>query len=238
MKSKAHQKSMPEQLDKESSAQFGKALLELLEIRGWNSIPRRELTLHLLHNAEKAGLLDLAEPRMQLAARLKVSPVTLDGLIRDQALVCGGVSPMDFQEFADWAKRNNQTGYDDAQKGILTFSVQSLEQGMRVEGFLESIGVVPDYRNNRRLLVIDLSRLVAALARESQQSASELLLQLEADEQRREEYKAQAGGSEKKLLQLFLNALREQAGKHIGEQTLGFMLALVERGKEWIGKNG
>jgi len=225
---------MPKQLDKESLAQFGKALLELLDQRGWNSIPRRELTLHLLHNTEQAGLLDLVVPRMQLAARLKVSPATLDGLIRDRALVCGGVSQMDFQEFADWAKNNNQTGHDDAQRGILTFSVQSLEQGMRAEGFLESIGVVPDYRNNRRLLVMDLSRLVAALARESQQSASDLLLQLEEDGQRREELKAQAGGSEKKLLQQFLKALQEQGNKRIGEETVGFMISLIEKGKGWI----
>jgi hypothetical protein len=91
------------------------------------------LTLHLLHFAEQEGLLDLTAPRMQLSARLKVSPATLDGLLRDRTLICGEVKPMGFQEFADWAKRNNQTGHDDAQRGILTFSLQSLEQGMRLE---------------------------------------------------------------------------------------------------------
>ena len=236
MKSNEHQKSATQELDKDRFAQFGEYLLDLLDKRGWNTIPRREMTLHFLYFAEETGLLDLTAPRMQLAARLKVSPATLDGLIRDKALVCGNVSNMDFEKFADWAKNNNQTGHDDAQRGILIFSVQSLDQGMRVEGFLESIGLVPDYRNNRRLLVIDLSRLVAALAQKNQQTASELLLQLEEDEQRREELRAQAKGSEKKLLQQLLKAIHEQGNKHIGEETVGFMISLVEKGKGWIEK--
>jgi hypothetical protein len=238
MKSNEHQKSVNQELDKDCLAQFGIAILDLLSQRGWNTIPRREMTLHLLHFAEQARLLDLTAPRMRLAAMLKVSPATLDGLIRDKALVCGNVSSMGFEEFVDWAKNNNQTGYDDAQKGILTFSLQSLEQGMQVEGFLDFIGLVPDYRNNRRLLVIDLSRLVAALAQKNQQTASELLLQLEEDEQRREELSAQTKGSEKKLLQQFLKAIHEQGNKHIGEETVGFMISLFKKGKGWIGKKG
>ncbi|MFO8084292.1 MAG: hypothetical protein R6U27_08245 [Desulfobacterales bacterium] len=234
MESKENQEVATQEQNTEHHARFGKALLELLDQRGWNTIPRRELTLHLLHQAHLAELLNLDDSRMRLAARLKVSPATLDGLLRDRALVCGNISQMEFQEFAGWAKRNNQTGHDDAQKGVLTFSVKSLEEAMRVEGFLDSIGVVPDYRNNRRLLVIDLSRLVAAISQLSQQSATELMLQLEDDPKERDRLRAQADGSEKKLLHQFLKAIREQGNRHIGEETVDFMISLIKKGQGWI----
>lgn len=39
----------------EQLAQFGQAMLDLLEQRCWNSIPKRELNLHLLHHDELEG---------------------------------------------------------------------------------------------------------------------------------------------------------------------------------------
>lgn len=82
------------------SLKFGNDLIELLDQRGWHSIPRRELTLRLLHLASKADVLDLSLPRLALATRLRISPTTLDGLLRDRALLCSEVRAFDFDQFS------------------------------------------------------------------------------------------------------------------------------------------
>jgi len=135
-----NQESTTQELDRDRLAKFGKAILDLLNQRGWNTIPRREMTLYLLHFAEETGLLDLTAPRMQLAARLKVSPATLDGLIRDKALVCGNVSNMNFEEFADWARAK---GGGDQGVRIMGYGVEARgyrrgargKRGVRIMGY-------------------------------------------------------------------------------------------------------
>lgn len=84
---------------------------------------------------------------------------------------------------------------DDAQKGQLVFSVESLAQGMQVEGYLDKLGVIPDYRNNRCLIVIDLVRLVSSLALKAKQSATELLLSLDNNKEIRHKKMDESQGS-------------------------------------------
>ncbi|MBM9538600.1 hypothetical protein [Desulfobulbus alkaliphilus] len=93
-----------DQNDLQQCAAFGSDLIDLLGQRGWNSIPKSELTLYLFHFAQKADVLTLSDPRMKLSSRLKVSPVTVDNLLRDRALVCGSLTEMDFQEFSGWQR--------------------------------------------------------------------------------------------------------------------------------------
>jgi hypothetical protein len=108
LKSIEKQESTSQEENNKRFARFGQNLLHLLAQRGWNSIPKRELTLHLLHFAEQEGLLDLTAPRMQLSARLKVSPATLDGLLRDRTLS------------SRWAFRNLPTGQNATTRPAMT----------------------------------------------------------------------------------------------------------------------
>jgi hypothetical protein len=124
------------------------------------------------------------------------------------------------------------SGVDDAEKGLMVFSVASIEEAMRVEGYLDAIGVVPDYRNNRKLLVLDLVRLVTSLAVTSNYSPSELLLGFEKDEKKRKEKMAAAKGSDRLLMKQAIAAFKEQAENQIGEKTVTFALSMIDTAKK------
>lgn len=114
-------------------------------------------------------------PRMELARNLKVPPTTLDGLLRDMLLLTISMMVMTEDTFVEWAKANNQTTELDNQRKQVAFSVRSVSTAMAVEGYLEAIGLVPDYKNNRRLLVIDLSQSVHLMSHSASGDPVQLL---------------------------------------------------------------
>lgn len=69
------------------SAKFGEKLIKVLDQREWNSIPKRELVILLLHLSDNAGVIDLNQSRIGLSSRLMIPPTTLDSLIRDRVLL-------------------------------------------------------------------------------------------------------------------------------------------------------
>lgn len=206
---------------------FGQSVIELLDNRGWHSVPKREMTIHLLHLANQAGLIDIAQPRFSLASRLMISTATLDGLLRDRALLHKEVAQYDDQQFADWLRGNNQTGDQDSKSGYLVIGVNSISERMSVEGYLEMLGVVPDYKNNRQLMVFDLTRLVSSLARISHESPVDLLRAFEVDATTGSKKRRDAEGEIKSLIQLGIGAMKEQAGKRIGDKTVEFAISLI-----------
>ena len=126
---------MPE--TKDSYAQFGKSLIELLDERGWNSMPKKELVLNLIHHAGNAGLLDYKVASMQLAGRLRVSPNTLQNLLRDRMLI---ISPeeinYDEEEIFNLLDQKNQTGFDEAKKGEPIIAYSRASQKIAAGSFL------------------------------------------------------------------------------------------------------
>ncbi|POQ98368.1 hypothetical protein AU468_13515 [Alkalispirochaeta sphaeroplastigenens] len=214
--------------DNEKFAEFGKQVFKLLDERGWNSIPRREMTIHLIDLAVNAELVNDKEPLVKLARQLMIPPGTLDRLLRDRLLFTRKASAFDDQEFSQWARSNSQTTVDDNKKSQVTFAVASLAEAMQVEAYFDELGLVPDYKNNRRLLVLDLSRLVRALAQISRTAPVELIDTQQWDARERQEALEAAQGSSQTLLSMALQAVREQADQHIGTATVEFALTLIQ----------
>ena len=215
--------------DLKKSLKFGNDLVELLDQRGWHSIPRRELTLWLLHLASNADVLDLSLPRLALAARLRISPITLDGLLRDRALLCSNVRAFDFDQFSQWAYSHWQTGEADESLGLIVFSLTNEEQRMQVEGFLEDISIVPNYKINNRLLEFDLKLLVAKLEARNEIPLSDLVSAIVPDEKKSAEILSKVQANPKReLIGLLMSSLKEQAGKHIGDKTVELLIALLQ----------
>ncbi len=212
---------MPE--TKESYAQFGKSLIELLDERGWNSIPKKELVLNLIHHAGNAGLLDYNVASMQLAGRLRVSPSTLQNLLRDRMLI---ISPEEIdyndEEIFDLLEEKNQTGYDEAKKGQLVFAIAEPVKRLQLEAFFEEMGLLPDYKNNCKLLVVDMALLLNSMAKVTGQDSFILAEQVAENLKLSEEYQGQIkeASSEKNVAKLLTSAMMEQADKHIGENTV------------------
>jgi hypothetical protein len=206
---------------------FGESVISLLDKHGWNSIPKRELVILLIDMAAKANLIDVNAPRLRLAQRLMIAPTTLDSLLRDRLFLTQQAHEFSQDEFNRWAKNNSQTTVDDNKKAQVTFAVKNLADAIRVEAYLESLGLVADYKNNRRLLVLDLSNLVNRLSDQNKQSALDLMLAQEKNETLRKKYREKAAGSAQNLLNLLLGAIREQADKHVGEKTVDLALSLI-----------
>jgi len=208
---------------KNQYAEFGEQVVKLLNERGWNSIPKRELVLHLIHLAGNAGILDLSTASIGLARQLKVSPGVLQGLLRDRALIISpGETNYDREKIIVWLKEHNQTGYDDAQKGRIAFAVPDPVKRMQIESFFEDIGLIPDYKANSRLLVVDLGLLINNVAQRTHQDTSSLAVQIADHLQLAEDTrnKIKETGSEKKVGKLIAGSLLEQAEKRIGTKTV------------------
>lgn len=206
---------------------FGNDHVELLDQRGWHSIPRRELTLWLLHLANNADVLELSLPRLALAARLRISPITLDGLLRDRALLCSNARAFDFDQFSQWAYSHWQTGEADESLGLIVFSFSNEEQRMQVEGFLEELSIVPNYKINNRLIEFDLKLLVAKLETRNEVLLNDLVLAIIPDKKKYLAIMPQVEANPKsELKSLLMSALQEQAGKHLGEKTVELVVAL------------
>ena len=214
--------------DLKKSLKFGNDLVELLDQRGWHTIPRSELKLCLLHLASKADVLDISLPRLTLAARLRISPTTLDGLLRDRALLCSNVRAFDFDQFFQWAYSHWQTGETDESPGLIVFSLTNEEQRMQVEGFLEELSIVPNYKINNRLLEFDLKLLVTKLEARNEIPLNDLVLAIVPDEKKCLAIMPQVEANPKsELKSLLMSALQEQAGKHLGEKTVELVVTLL-----------
>ena len=195
---------------------FGTALMAYLDQRGWHAGSRRELTIALLHLASEAGVLDTNRSVYALAMELKVPPRTLETLLRDRMLCFAQPEPYDLEKFLGWIDDNNHTSLEDAKAHRLVVAVPSAAARVSIERFLDELGYVPDFKNNHRLVVIDLDRLLSALVMQTGASDERLLEGLKLDQRKL----SQARDSHRSLLTLALEALSEQAGKHIGESTL------------------
>jgi len=215
--------------DLKKSLKFGNDLVELLDQRGWHTIPRSELKLCLLHLASKADVLDISLPRLTLAARLRISPTTLDGLLRDRALLCSNVRAFDFDQFFQWAYSHWQTGETDESPGLIVFSLTNEEQRMQVEGFLEELSIVPNYKINNTLLEFDLKLPVAKLEARNEIPLSDLVSAIVSDQKKSAEILSNFQANPKReLMGLLMSSLKEQAGKHIGDKTVELLIALLQ----------
>lgn len=155
---------------------FGRAVYTLLASRGWNSLGKRELLIELLHAAQHSGLLNLSQGRLRLAATLRVSPAVVDGWLRDLHLLKDGLVEPPVGELVEELRRADRTSADDLAKGQWTFAVPDVRQRMQIEMALARLELVPDYRNNRALLVLDGDQLLLAISRATERHERDLLL--------------------------------------------------------------
>jgi hypothetical protein len=217
-----------------ANEKFGAALIDHLGQRGWHSGSRRELSVAMLHFAHQAGFLDLNRSIHALAMELKVPPRTLEGLLRDRLLYFAQPEPYGLDQFLSWIGHHNHTSLEDAKNHRLVVAVPSAAERLTIERFMDELGYVPDFKNNHRLVVIDLDRLLSTLSYRSRVSAAELLKGLKLDQQKL----SQARDSYRSMLSLALEALSEQAGRHLGEATVELARHLIRGAFRPIGKVG
>jgi len=209
----------------DANERFGRALIEYLNQRGWHSGSRRELSVALLHFAAEAGVLNPGRSRFALSMDLKVPPSTLDGLLRDRVLYFAQPGGYGLEDFLSWIRRCNHTTLEDAKSHRLVVALPSASERLSVERFLDELGYTPDLKNNHRLMVIDLDRLLLALARHLDVRPESLLDGLKIDHAKLMEVRDRR----RDLLELALKTLSEQAGKHLGESIVDLGVHLCRR---------
>lgn len=84
------------------------------------------------------------------------------------------------------------------------------------------MGLLPDYKNNCKLLVIDMALLLNSMAKMTGQDSFILAKQVAKNLKLSEDYQSQIKDamSEKSVAKLLTSAMMEQADKHIGENTV------------------
>jgi len=159
-----------------------------------------------------------------------VPPGTLETLLRDRMLYFSKPRLCSLDEFIAWIHKNNHTALEDAKLHKLVSALRPPLERLSVECFLDELGYTPDFKNNHRLLVIDLDRLLAALVLKLNVEPVGLLEGLNIDRKKLRE----ARDSQKDLLALALQALTEQTGKKIGEVTVELGGHLIRRAYEAV----
>ena len=93
---------------------------------------------------------------------------------------------------------------------------------LQLEAFFEEMGLLPDYKNNCKLMVVDMALLLNSTAKMIGIDSFILAKQVAKTLKLSEEYQSQIkeASSEKNVAKLLTSALMEQADKHIGENTV------------------
>jgi hypothetical protein len=133
-------------------------------------------------------VLFLSLPRIVLGARLRISPTTLDSLLRDRVLLCSNLITFDFDQFSQRAYSHWQTGEADETLGLIVYSLSNEDQRMQVEDFLQELSIVPNYKINNSLLVLDLKLIVAKLIARNEMPLSDLVSAIVPDEKKSAEF--------------------------------------------------
>ncbi len=207
---------------------FGRNLFDYLCGRGWYSVPRRELTIALLHYADESGLFGSNEKVHSLSSKSKISVNTLEGLLRDRDLFFNDLKDWSDHEFFSWLKSNNYTGDEDLKRGLGVFIVENYSQKFHVESYLESFKIVPDYKNNKKIIVFDLVRLVEALSKKAECSTKNLMLEVIDSSIKHKQKLAQEDDTSEDLQKLFLKAVREQVDKKLGTDTAALVIEMFK----------
>lgn len=158
---------------------FGRDIYEYLNSRGWYSIPRRELAIAILHYAGESGLLSLDSGIHSLSAEIKIPVSTLKNLLRDKSLFYGELVEWSDDKFIEWLKKNDCTSVEDAKKGVLVYKLTNMNEYFSVQAYLEKLSIVPDYKNNKDLIVFDLEVLAKNISRYGNvKSTKDIILEL------------------------------------------------------------
>jgi hypothetical protein len=211
-----------------SIEKFGEAVAKLLDERGWHSIPRRELTIRILDAAMKSGLIAETISRYDLAVKLRVSPGVVDGLLRDRSLYCNQFAKMDIKELAKWAEKANQTTQEDIKKGLFVFQIRNSSEQLPLEALLDELGIVADYKNNKRLLCIDILSLINKITTKKQLNNDFLARIFNNKSQREAVIKEINKDKDIGIPKLLKEAVKEQIGKRLGEKTTELFIELCK----------
>lgn len=216
---------------------FGKDIIALLDARGWNNIPKRELFLQLVSIAIRTNVISQYDDTYAMARRLRLSPAIVRTMHRDMELLVSETQPLNDALFFEWARASNRTTADDEQKGLACFSVQNSSEEFKVEEYLQQLGITADRKLNKQLIVIDIRQLIKSLAQKTNLPVTQFLLEYSREIEGQKEFFDELKGSEEDMLDLLIKATREQAEKKLGANTFNLMVALVRTTRKALAKS-
>lgn len=171
-----------------------------------------------------------------LSVKLKINPSGVRRILEERALLMNMVENWSIDELISWLKSNEQASQEDNAKGLGVYFVNDWSQQISAETALEKIGIIPDYKNNKQLLVLDFSKVVYQLSKFESINITQLVNDLltqkgnESTKFNEEEFKANPVGK-------FKDLLKEQASKQLGVKTTDALTYLIENGWKKISKS-
>jgi len=206
---------------------FGENIFNYLNNRGWNAMTKKEMVTVLVHYALESALLK-ANSINSLSINLKINPSGVRRLLEERALLMNRVEIWDHEKLITWFKNSDQTSQEDNVKGLGVYFVKDWSERISAETALENIGIIPDYKNNKQMLVIDLSKVIFQLSQleniDVTQLVKNLLKQKEIELSTFNEEEFKANPAKK-----FKDILKEQASMRIGMKTTDTLVYFIEK---------
>jgi len=205
---------------------FGEEIFKYLNDRGWNSLSKKEMLAMLVHHGIENNLLS-EKSIFVLSVKLKVNPAGVRRILEDRALLMNRVEKWDIDRLITWLKENDQSSQDDINKGLGVYYINDWAERISAETALEKLMIIPDYKNNSQLLVIDVSKVVFQLSRIEGVNAIDLVKELlnknkiELETFKEAEFNADPGAKLKEIL-------KEQVSKKLGNTTTATLAILFK----------
>lgn len=139
--------------------QFGESIFNYFNNRGWNSMTKKEMVTISVHYGIENNLLEDTSIN-KLSVKLKINPSGVRRILEERALLMNMVENWSIYELISWLKSNEQASQEDNAKGLGVYFVNDWFQQISAETALEKIGVITDYKNNKQMLVVDLSKVI------------------------------------------------------------------------------
>ena len=164
-----------------------------------------------------------------LSVKLKTTPSSLRRILEERALLMGRVKDWDINDLVSWLQKNDQTTQNDNQKGLGVYFLKDWAERLSAETYLEKLNIIPDYKNNKQLLVIDLNKIIYQLSQKKEIKIEQLIKDFfkkaKIESEKFDELSFRANPTEK-----FREIIKEQAEKRIGIKTTEMICFFLKQG--------
>lgn len=142
---------------------FGLDIYKHLDDKGWNSLSKKDLVISLIHFAIENKLLPENDV-YQIAQKTRINPSSVRRILEERKLIMNEIEVWSVAHLIDWMQNSNQTTKLDDDKGCAVFAINDPSEKFNIENLLSKIGLVPDYKNNRNLLVLDIQKIIVQIS--------------------------------------------------------------------------
>ena len=164
-------------LTKKHGEKFTKDIIEFLNEHGWDSYSKKEIKLFLFFLAQKYEYITPDKVNLEFAKKMKMTKTRLKNVLLESQLHFGNISS-DVINILSALFENNETTYNDLQKGEFKFNIRNPILKEQLVDLLEENRMTPDFKNNKAILILEISSLMNLIEKEEQIKQEDLFREI------------------------------------------------------------